>query len=98
MTGAPCPGWPEARARLARAGFGVPPGFCVTTSAYLDFVSRAGLHEPVLAAMSALGVSDAPPFGAAAARIGELSAGQPVPAPTAAAIAGAYAVEVLHRA
>ena len=78
-------------ARLARAGFRVPPGFHVTTSAYLDFIGRGGLREQVLAAMSAVDVSDAATFDAAAARIGELFAGQPVPAPTAAAIAGAYA-------
>ena len=78
-------------ARLARAGFRVPPGFHVTTSAYLDFIGRGGLREPVLAAMSAVDVSDAATFDAAAARIGELFAGQPVPPPTAAAIAGAYA-------
>jgi rifampicin phosphotransferase len=78
-------------ARLARAGFRVPPGFHVTTSAYLDFIGRGGLREPVLAAMSAVGVSDAATFDAAAARIGELFAGQPMPPPTAAAIAGAYA-------
>jgi rifampicin phosphotransferase len=77
--------------RLARAGFRVPPGFCVTTSTYLDFVGRGGLRELVLAAMSAVDVSDAAAFAAAATRIGELFAGQPVPTPTAAAIAGAYA-------
>jgi rifampicin phosphotransferase len=78
-------------ARLARAGFRVPPGFHVTTSAYLDFIGRGGLREPVLAAVSAVDVSDAATFGAPAARISELFAGQPLPAPTAAAIAGAYA-------
>ena len=78
-------------ARLARAGFRVPPGFHVTTSAYLDFIGRGGLREPVLAAMSGVDVSDAATFDAAAARIGDLFAGQPVPAPAAAAIAGAYA-------
>ena len=78
-------------ARLARAGFRVPPGFCVTTGAYLDFTGRGGLREPVLAAMAAVDVSDAATFGAASARIGELFAGWPVPAPSAAAIAGAYA-------
>ncbi len=78
-------------ARLARAGFRVPPGFHVTTSAYLDFIGRGGLREPVLAAMSSVDVSDPATFDAAAARIGDLLAGQPVPAPTAAAIAGAYA-------
>ena len=78
-------------ARLVRAGFRVPPGFHVTTTAYLDFAGRGGLREPVLAAMSAVDVSDAATFDAASARIGELFAGQPLPAPTAAAIAGAYA-------
>jgi rifampicin phosphotransferase len=78
-------------ARLVRAGFRVPPGFHVTTSAYLDFAGRGGLREPVLAAVSAVDVSDAATFGAAVARIGELFAGQPLPAPTAVAIAGAYA-------
>ena len=78
-------------ARLVRAGFRVPPGFHVTTSAYLDFVGRGGLREQVLAALSDVDVSDAATFDAASARIGELFAGQPLPAPTAAAIAGAYA-------
>ena len=78
-------------ARLARAGFHVPPGFHVTTSAYRDFIGRSTLHQPVLAAMSAVDVSDAATFDAASARICELFTGQPLPAPTAAAIAGAYA-------
>jgi rifampicin phosphotransferase len=78
-------------ARLARAGFRVPPGFQVTTSAYLDFIGRGGLREPVLAAISAVDVSDAATFDAAAARIADLFASQPVPVPTAAAIAEAYA-------
>ena len=78
-------------ARLVRAGFRVPPGFHVTTTGYLDFADRGGLRESVLAAMSAVDLSDAATFDAASARIGELFAGQPLPAPTAAAIAGAYA-------
>jgi rifampicin phosphotransferase len=78
-------------ARLARAGFRVSPGFHVTTSAYLDFTGRGGLREPLLAAASAVDGSDAATFEAAAASIGEVLAGQPVAAPTAAAIGGAYA-------
>jgi rifampicin phosphotransferase len=78
-------------ARLVRGGFRVPPGFCVTTGAYLDFVRRGGLLEPVLAAAAAVDGSDAAAAGAASARIGELFAGQALPGPTAAAIAGAYA-------
>jgi phosphohistidine swiveling domain-containing protein len=76
---------------LARAGFRVPPGFQVTTSAYLDFVGRGALRERVLAAMSAVDASETATFGIASARIGELFAGQPLPAATAAAISRAYA-------
>src|SRR5689334_13474393 len=64
-------------ARLARAGFRVPPGFDVTTGAYLDFVASGGLLEPVLAAISAVDVSDAATFDAAAARIVSCSLASP---------------------
>src|SRR3984957_451511 len=77
--------------RLARAGFRVPPGFHVTTGAYLDFLDGGGLRGRVLAALSLADLSDAGTFEAASARISELFAGQPVPASTAAAVAGAYA-------
>ena len=76
--------------RLARAGVRVPAGFHVTTAAYVDFLD-GGLREELLAAVSLVDASDAGTFEVAAARIGELFAGRPVPAPTAAAIAGAYA-------
>ncbi len=78
--------------RLARAGFRVPAGFHVTTAAYLDFLDGGSLREELLAAVSAVGGPDVAASEAAAARIGELFAGQPVPASTAAAIAAAYAV------
>ena len=76
--------------RLARAGVRVPAGFHVTTDAYLDFLD-GGLREELLAAVSVVDPSDPGTFEAAAARAGELFAGRPVPASTAAAIAGAYA-------
>ena len=76
--------------RLARAGVRVPAGFHVTTAAYLDFLTGASLREELLAAASLVDVSDAATSEAAAERIGELFAGQPVPTSTAAAIAGAY--------
>lgn len=69
-------------ARLARAGFRVPPGFHVTTSAYLDFIGQDDLRERLLSA--AAGESPS-------ARIGELFAGRSLPARTADAIAKAYA-------
>ena len=78
-------------ARLARAGFRVPPGFHVTTGAYLDFIDRGGLLEPMLAAMSAVDGSDAATFEVASESIGQLFADRALPASTAAAISGAYA-------
>ena len=78
-------------ARLVRAGFRVPPGFHVTTNAYLDFIERGGLLAPVLAALSAVDASDAATFDAASEQIGQLFADQVMPASTAAAISGAYA-------
>ena len=78
-------------ARLARAGFPVPPGFDVTTGAYLDFVERGGLREPMMAAMSAVDVTDPVTFKVASERISALFAGRAMPAATAAAIVRAYA-------
>jgi rifampicin phosphotransferase len=78
-------------ARLARAGFRVPPGFHVTTGAYADFVGRDGLGESLLAAMSVVRAADPATFDVAAARIGELFRAHPLPAATADAIAAAYA-------
>jgi pyruvate,water dikinase len=80
-----------ALGRLARAGFRVPPGFVVTTRAYLDFIDRGGLRQPMMAALAGVDGSRPVTFDAAAARIGELLAAQPVPAPAAAAITAAYA-------
>ena len=69
-------------ARLTRAGFCVPPGFYVTTSAYLDFIGRDDLGEQLLSALSE---------GSPAARIADLFAGRSLPAETADAITRAYA-------
>jgi phosphohistidine swiveling domain-containing protein len=77
-------------ARLTRAGFPVPPGFCVTTRAYLDYVAHGDLREPVTAAMSAVDVSDPGTFETASRRIAGPFAERPVPPATAAAIAEAY--------
>jgi len=78
-------------ARLARAGFAVPPGFDVTTGAYLDFVERGGLREPMMAAMSAVDVTDPVSFEVASEQISALFAGRAMPTATAAAIVSSYA-------
>ncbi|MEV4382234.1 PEP/pyruvate-binding domain-containing protein [Streptosporangium sp. NPDC049644] len=72
-------------ARLARAGLPVPGGFHVTTDAYLDFVSRDGLNDQIMAA-----VSGTPPEEASR-HIAALFAAREMPAETAAEIRAAHA-------
>jgi phosphohistidine swiveling domain-containing protein len=74
---------------LARAGFAIPPGFCITTTAYTLISESAGL-EPMLAELAAQ-ESDDPPHQkklAAAARAALLEA--PVPPGVAEAVTSAY--------
>src|ERR1700722_17037243 len=91
-------------ARLARAGLRVPPGFCVTTQAYLDFVARGRLQASLdcvargglQAGGAAAAAADGPDPAAASAearsqRIRALFAAAPMPAAAAAAIEAAYA-------
>ena len=80
-----------ALSRLSRAGLPVPPGFCVTTGAYLDFLGHDGLRERTADALTAVDESDPATFEAASRRLGELFAAASVPDATAAAIAAAYA-------
>ncbi|GAA3129012.1 PEP/pyruvate-binding domain-containing protein [Streptosporangium carneum] len=72
-------------ARLARAGLPVPGGFHVTTEAYRDFVSRDGLHELIMRAVSEESPQEA------ASRISALFAGHEVPEETAREIRAAHA-------
>lgn len=70
-------------ARLAAAGFPVPPGFHVTTEAYVAFVARNALRDRILAALE-----DGPT--AASERISALFAEREMPAEVASAIREAY--------
>ncbi|WP_030916490.1 PEP/pyruvate-binding domain-containing protein [Streptosporangium amethystogenes] len=72
-------------ARLVRAGLPVPGGFHVTTDAYRDFVSRDGLNDQIMAA-----VSGTPPEEASR-HIAALFAARQMPAETAAEIRAAHA-------
>ncbi|MGH3155741.1 MAG: PEP/pyruvate-binding domain-containing protein, partial [Streptosporangiaceae bacterium] len=78
-------------ARLARAGLRVPPGFHLTTRAYLEFTAHSGLREQVLAAVSGAGDAGPDVLESMAQRVGELFAATPVPPDVTAAVAGAYA-------
>ena len=77
-------------ARLARAGFAVPPGFHVTTRAYADFVVQAGLTAPLRTAMARVDPADPASSEDAAREIGGLFGGTPVPEAVTTAVAGAY--------
>ncbi len=74
---------------LVKAGFLVPPGFCVTTAAY-GMVAKETDLEPVLAALDHAHKGKVPPPGAlaAAARAAILAA--PLPDEIATAVTAAY--------
>lgn len=76
-------------ARLAGAGLPVPPGFHVTTAAYLDFTAQ--LRDGVLAAMRDVDAESPATFETASARIRELFTAHEMPQRTAEAITKAYA-------
>ncbi|HEX9131311.1 MAG TPA: PEP/pyruvate-binding domain-containing protein, partial [Ktedonobacteraceae bacterium] len=74
---------------LIRAGFSVPPGFCVTTAAYMLLNGNIGL-ESILAELAVTRAGDTGRLGelAVAARSALLHA--PVPASVVKAITEAY--------
>src|SRR5713226_2984904 len=78
-------------ARLARAGFPVPPGFIVSTDGYRAFVAANGLQAVIQSALEDRSVENAGELEQASAAIrAAFSAGSP-PADLAAAIRAAYA-------
>jgi pyruvate,water dikinase len=56
---------------LTRAGFPVPPGFCVTTAAYRDFVRTSGEFDTLLDALDRVTHEDLGTIGAMGGRIRE---------------------------
>jgi pyruvate,water dikinase len=72
---------------LARAGFPVPQGFCLTTSVYRAVAGTAGLDE-VLHALTTADPASVPPL---AGRARDLVLGAPVPTAVSAAIRIGYA-------
>lgn len=78
-------------ARLKRAGFGVPPGFILTTDAYREYVAANGLSAAIAAHSAGLAAGDAGQLEQAAARIRAAFAAGTMPAETARAIRQAYA-------
>jgi phosphohistidine swiveling domain-containing protein len=74
---------------LTRAGFPVPPGFCVTTAAY-TLLNDAARLESLLAELAATRVEDTEHLGELAAAVRAALLQAPVPASIVAAITEAY--------
>src|SRR5215467_10773550 len=66
-------------ARLAAAGLPVPPGFHITTAAYRHFVTKYGLQEQILAAVSTTSPDQPATLEVAAQTIATLFARHPMP-------------------
>ncbi len=77
-------------ARLAQAGFPVPPGFLISTRAYRDFVTANQLEEPILAVLPTSAAEDLTLLEAASARIRVLFAEGRIPGELAAEILDGY--------
>src|SRR5829696_6418062 len=78
---------------MARAGLPVPPGFCVTTTAFRRFVADSGAAEEIYAALAALRPGEVDEARRVGAWVRSRLTQAPVPAPVRAAI-----VEAFHRA
>jgi phosphohistidine swiveling domain-containing protein len=60
---------------MTRAGYPVPPGFCITTAAYLDFIRRNDLEETIASLGALAWEGDEAALGREVARLAALIAG-----------------------
>lgn len=77
--------------RLLQSGFPVPPGFCVSTTAYYEFLATEGLSERLAQITSTLSYDDHAALDRQTAEIRELILATPVPAGISAEIEQSYA-------
>jgi pyruvate,water dikinase len=75
---------------LSRAGFPVPPGFCVTTAAYRDFVRTSGELDALLDALDRVPHEDLATIGALGGRIREHLEALAIPAGIRSAVLAAW--------
>jgi len=75
---------------LAQAGFEVPPGFAITTSAYTTFLVESGLDRQIAAALDGLDYGDLETVEDVTSGIRALIEGAQVPGALGAAIAAAH--------
>jgi pyruvate,water dikinase len=77
-------------ARLTRAGFQVPPGFVVSTSAQSAFFAAHGLDAKIAGLLAHLDYDDIPRLETVTAEIRALIEAKPLPADLATAVGDAY--------
>src|SRR5215469_391671 len=75
---------------LTRAGFPVPPGFCVTTEAYRDFVRTSGELDAFLDSLDRVTHEDLDKIGTIGARIREHLEALAIPADVRSAVLAAW--------
>ncbi len=78
-------------ARLARAGFAVPPGFIISTDAYREFVSANRWLPAILSGVADLSAEDASALERASAQIRVAFSAGKMPEELETAIRAAYA-------
>lgn len=76
--------------RLVRSGFPVPPGFCLTTSAYTEFIATAGLEGDIAALLADADYSDADDVEMRTAKVRDLIFNAAVPSAIVDALSIAY--------
>jgi pyruvate,water dikinase len=75
---------------LTRAGFPVPPGFCITTAAYRDFVRASGQFDALLDALERVAHEDLDTIGTLGAHIRALLEPLAIPAGVRSAVLAAW--------
>jgi phosphohistidine swiveling domain-containing protein len=75
---------------MARAGFPVPPGFCVVAPAYREMIEESGLYPKIEAILGQMDFDDPADAEDKSAQIRNLILGQPLSASLADEITGGY--------
>ena len=75
---------------MVSAGLPVPPGFCVTAQAYRDFLTEAGLQDPINEILADMQPDDMQDVKARSEKIRDLITQSPIPAEIEHGITEAY--------
>lgn len=64
---------------MTRAGFPVPPGFCITAQVYFDYIKRTGLKKKIMDILNRLDVNNTERLHESAMHIKEIMTKSPMP-------------------